>query len=149
MSRMFRRSLPSHGGIVTFGQVPMPLASGVGARAVGLGRVARRRSGSLARRATPDGAWLALAGARASSSSMKTQLSTSVEGEQVVARDDDVAAGHDEDDREQAGDRQRVERRARGRPSRPPPERVDRVQEVGDPVGVDDRDEPVDERRRG
>ena len=76
---------------------------------------------------------------------MKMQsLSSDVERQHVVAGDDDVAAGHDQHDREQAGDRQRVARGSGPGPSRPSPEAACGVHVLGDPVGVDDRDEPVE-----
>ena len=56
-----------------------------------------------------------------------------------------MAAGHDEDHREQPGHRQRVEDDPR------PPEpsaaaQRDRVEEHRHPVGIDDRQQPVEER---
>ena len=55
-----------------------------------------------------------------------------------------MAAGHHEDDREQAGDRERVDAR-RGRPEPAAAARVERVEVAGHPVGVDDRDDPVEQ----
>ena len=65
---------------------------------------------------------------------------------EVVVGDDAVGAGDHQADREQAGERERVE------PERRPAEpaaagRVDGVEVGGDPVGVDRRDDPIDEEQ--
>ncbi len=55
-----------------------------------------------------------------------------------------MAAGHDQDDREQAGDRGEVAGDARP-PGLAGAGRGRVVEVLGDPVGIDDRDEPVDQ----
>ena len=138
MSRMFRRFLPSHGGIDTSGTWLPSDGSGVGegvAAALGSGvPVGVRRRGRIGRAllvhvvADEDAA----AGQR-------------VEGEHVVAGHDDVAAGHDQHDGEQAGGGQRVARQPGLAESSVAGHRVG-VQVLGHAVGIDDRDQPVQQR---
>ena len=55
-----------------------------------------------------------------------------------------MAAGHDQDDRQEAGDRHDVARHARPA-GLPGSGGGGGVEVLGDPVGIDDRDEPVDQ----
>ena len=119
MSRMLRRSLPSHGGIDTFGTaLPTGVLSGTGES------VASEPSlpSSLGGRGRDGGCRASARRRRSHSLVVADEDAAAVEdvlGEHVVARDDDVAAGHDQHDREQAGDGQRVARRcAAGRAGR-------------------------------
>ncbi len=65
--------------------------------------------------------------------------------QEVDPRDDDVGTGHDQEHRGETGDRQRVARQP-GAPETAVAGRRVRIEVLGDPVGVDDRDDPVDER---
>ena len=102
ISRMLSCSWPSHGGIETFGHVAADRRSGSGSvDAVG------RSSPGAGRRV--DAAFLGRLVADEDAAALEE-----VEGEHVVAGDDDVAAGHDQDDRQEPGDRQRVAREPGG-----------------------------------
>jgi hypothetical protein len=137
---MFRRSLPSHGGIATFGSAE-PWTGG----SVMLGPGVSVGSGASLAPGDPDGdalpvSQLTLLGV----ADEHALVAERVERDQVVAGDDRVAAGHDEDHREEPGDRDRVEDQLR--PAEPPAARGrHRVQEDCHPVGVDRREDAVEE----
>ena len=105
MSRMLRRSLPFHGGIDTWGTaLPAGVSSGTG-ESVGPAAVPRHRSAmpSPARRRRRVEGALRVRVADEDAAVVEDAL-----GQHVVAGDDDVAAGHHQDDREQARDREGV-----------------------------------------
>ena len=136
MRRMFSRSLPSHGGIVTFGSAEPWIGGSV---TVGSG-VPLSAGGSVAVRGARRRRLHAHLVARDEDAAAEQ-----VERGEVVAGDDDVAAGHDEDDRQEPGDRQRVEDDPRP-PEPPAAAQRDSVQVHRHPVGIDDRQQAVEQR---
>ena len=116
MSRMFSRSLPSHGGIVDARDraCPRSVGSGVGATGRFVGLVDR----TGVRRATAM-----LSGSQPASLALVDEDAAAqrVLGEQVVAGDDDVGAGHDEHDGRSPAIDSGL-RGSRARPRRPSPD---------------------------
>ena len=140
MSRMFSRSLPSHGGRVTLGTgVPVGPGEGEGICVRALARLRRRLVGGrrLRRR---RGRWALAVGFAALAEDAVDELRRG----EVVPGHDRVPAGHDQEHGQQTSGRDGVHQEPR--PSQPAAARaLVRVEECRDLVRVDGGHDPVDE----